>query len=428
MRARTLLRAGAASALTLLVYGFQSGGTNTADQLAQARNLGKAFYENPTTQKEAVEQFQKALDLAPDSPRERINYGLALLHAGQTEQGIAELEKAQKQDPKIPHTWFNLGIAFKNDSRTDDAIREFQGVINLIPDEPVSNYNLGVLYRLSGKPEDAVKEFRLSEKYNPDLAGPHFALATARRQSTPEDAAKENAMFLQIRERQKGSAVPEDLSWSYYAEIYDPAESLRSTSPAAAEYLLKTNKVSSNLGTDSGLAVADVDGDGTADLIAWSSNGIQVFKSGSAAIDCGLSALKDVVAIVPGDFNNDGLADLAIITKSGAELWTNAAGKFSRSSVKLPAGSYANAVWLDYDHDYDLDLFLLGEHSVLMRNNGEAGFSDETKSFPFVSGHATAGVEFDVIPDTDSMDLAVAYAGPARRALSRSSQRTLRSD
>src|ERR1041385_8915412 len=69
------------------------------EQLAIYRNLGKAFYENPTTQQQSVEQFQKALELAPDSVRERVNYGLALLRAGKTADGITKLRKAQQQDP-----------------------------------------------------------------------------------------------------------------------------------------------------------------------------------------------------------------------------------------------------------------------------------------------------------------------------------------
>ena len=53
--------------------------------------------------------------------------------------------------------------------------------------------------------------------------------------------------------------------------------------------------------------------------------------------------------------------------------------------ICLPA-RIRQAVWLDYDHDYDLDLFLIGDDSRLLRNNGEAGFSDETSRFPFVAG------------------------------------------
>ena len=61
-------------------------------RLAQHRNLGKAFYENPTTQKQSVQAFRLALALSPNSVREQVNYGLALLRAGQTQLGIAELE------------------------------------------------------------------------------------------------------------------------------------------------------------------------------------------------------------------------------------------------------------------------------------------------------------------------------------------------
>src|SRR5690242_4028767 len=81
------------------------------EQVWHHRNMGKAYYENPMTQIKAVDEFKSALDLAPASTRDRVNYGLALLRAGKTKEAIAELLKAQKEDPTIPHTWFNLGIA-----------------------------------------------------------------------------------------------------------------------------------------------------------------------------------------------------------------------------------------------------------------------------------------------------------------------------
>jgi hypothetical protein len=77
----------------------------------------------------------------------------------------------------------------------------------------------------------------------------------------------------------------------------------------------------------------------------------------------------------------------------------------------LAAGSFRKAVWIDYDHDYDEDIVLIGDDSRLMRNNGEAGFSDETKRFPFVAGKALDAVRFDLEPDTPGFDLVVSYAG-----------------
>lgn len=409
---RALTGVFAASAAAALLFGFQTG-QSAADQLAQARNLGKAFYENPTTQAEAVEQFKRALDLAPDSARERINYGIALLRAAKTAEGIEELRKAQKQDPKIPHTWFNLGVAYQKDSKYEEAITQFEGMIALVPDEPISHYHLGYLYRLTGKPEQAVKEFETSSKLNPNLAGPHFALYNAWRQSRPEDAARENTVFQEIRKRNAGAAVPEDLDWSFYAEIYDPVNAPAVSAAKPVEVTFKTAKIADKLGDTGGLAAADIDGDGKADLIAWSTNTVTAFQSGKKPLNLGITDATGVVSVVPGDFNNDGVADLAILTTSGASLWANAKGKLTKSPVVLPAGKYSAAVWVDFDHDYDLDLFLLGDKSVLMRNNGTAGFSDESKSFPFVAARALSGVMFDLTPDTDGMDLAVSYADHA---------------
>src|SRR3954454_20243590 len=119
----------AAVAVCALLFVRAAVPAATDERLARYRNLGKAFYENPTTQNEAVEEFRKALALAPNSARERLNYGLALLRAGKTAEGIAELRKVQKQDPSIPHTWFNLGIAYKKAGEQEAAIQQFEQIV-----------------------------------------------------------------------------------------------------------------------------------------------------------------------------------------------------------------------------------------------------------------------------------------------------------
>src|SRR3954452_13495127 len=107
------------AAAVLLLAAAPPPGPSKEELLWHHRNLGKAFYENPTTQYQAVEELKAALDLAPGSARERLNYGLALLKAGKTDEGIAELVKVQAQDPSGPHAWFNLGIAYKRASDYD---------------------------------------------------------------------------------------------------------------------------------------------------------------------------------------------------------------------------------------------------------------------------------------------------------------------
>lgn len=382
--------------------------TGVSPRLAQYRNLGKAFYENPTTQKQSVEEFRLALALAPNSAREQINYGLALLRAGETQRGIAELEKAQKADPKIPHTWFNLGIAFRKQGKDDEALAQLRGMQLLVPDEPVTHYQIASILRAKGDVDGAIKEFEIARRLNPRLAAPHFQLYGLYRPGRPKDAAEELRVFQDLKRQQEGAAIPEDMEWSAYAEIYDPIA--ESASAPLATPVYRTEKIASGFtGASAGVTAIDLDGGTRPSLIAWSNAGAKLFRDGRTLVaDSGLEQLRDVVFVAPGDFNNDGLPDLCVITTRGAELYRNVNGKF-RKQADLATGSFRQAVWMDYDHDYDLDLFLIGDQPRLLRNNGSAGFSDETKRFPFVKGRAMEAVRFDLEPDTQGFDLVASY-------------------
>jgi tetratricopeptide (TPR) repeat protein len=405
------------AALALLLLAATPPETPSNDELLwHHRNLGKAFYENPTTQYRAVEELKAALDLAPGSARERLNYGLALLKAGKTAESIAELEKVQKQDPALPHTWFNLGIAYKRDADYERALAQFEKMVALVPDEPVSHYNLGALYKLAGKADLALRHFEEASRLAPHLAGPHFQLYNAYKAAgRAEESKRELATFQEIRKRQEGAAVPEDLEWSWYSEIYDEPPSPPGAAPAAAPPKWESRDLASGLDPATVvLAVLDADGDGRPDLLAASAAGAALFRGGVERVEAsGLAELRGVTAAVPGDFDNDGLADLCVVAGGAASLWRNAGGRFEKAAAQLPAGAaggFRTAAWLDFDHDYDLDLILLGDGAALLRNEGTGGFQDETRRFPFVTGKALAAAALHVVSDTQGTDLAVSYA------------------
>jgi hypothetical protein len=374
------------------------------DPLWHFRNLGKAFYENPTTGRQAVEQFRKALELSPNSVREQLNYGLALLRTGDTEQGIAQLRKVQKIAPSLPYTWFNLGVAFKRQGDPDAALAQFRGMVKLVPNLAVAHYQIGSILKMKGDTAGAVAEFELARTLDPRLAAPHFQLYGLYRQlERPAEAAAELALFQRIKKETESASIPEDMEWCYYSEIYDPVDSPASPpSPPVYRSEILARGVS-------GVTAASLTAGGRASLISWSAQGATVWVNGKTPLaDSGLENLRDVQFVAPGDFDNDGWIDLAVVTTHGVSLYRNVNGKF-RQQMEVAQGTFRQAVWLDFDHDYDLDLFLLGDQSKLLRNNRTAGFSDETSRFPFVRGRALSAVRFDLEPDTPGFDLVVSY-------------------
>ncbi len=374
------------------------------ERLARHINLGKAFYENPATPKEAVEEFRQALALNPNAARERLNYGLALLRAGATKEGVAELEAARRLDPKLPHPYFNLGVVFKKEGDFARSVQEFQQMIRLVPEEPVSHYNLGALLKLEGKTDQAIAEFQTAARLDPTLAAPHFQLFNVFRTSNrPGDAQRELAIFQEIKKRQAALGITEDIDWCYYAEILETIQPAPAEAATPVEVVFTDQQLGAVAGENPGILVLDADADGRVDVLAWSSRGATLFRNTPK----GFAATAVAGAAGPlaaGDFNNDGLPDLC----AGARLYTNRQGSFSAAGQPVLPGAFRQCLWVDYDHDYDLDLLLLGSSQGLARNNGDGAFADATASFPFVAGPALAGVALE-LGENSGFDIVVAY-------------------
>jgi hypothetical protein len=383
------------------------------ERLWRYRILGKAFYENPTTQVQAVEQLQLAFKANPKSVVDQLNYGLALLRAARGMEGIVELEAAQKADPKLPHTWFNLGIEYKKQSEPQKAIQQLEGMARLVPDEPITQYNLGVLYKLVGRAEEANAKFELSAKLDPNFAAPHFQLFNIYRQSGKrEEAQKELRRFQEIKKQQEAAGTgSEDVEWSRFAELYeviDPKLAVDPSAPAPLKFAGAAVTGKADPATAQ-LRIFDADGDGVADVLLTSSAGVQVLKRGVTPV--ALPPVKDVLSAAIGDYDNDGLMDILVLTGTGPVLLQNSKAGFQVKDAGLPSGRFEAAVWVDYDHDYDADLLLLGQRNMLMRNQGTAGFADRTQDFPFQAGTPVSVTGLRLIPDSKSMDVVVSYQG-----------------
>ncbi len=390
----------------------------TAQRLQELRNLGKAMYENPGTQTQAVGVLREALELNPGSAQEHLNYGLSLLRAGQAEEGIAEVEKAQVIDPSLPNTYFNLGIEYKKRNEVERAVHELEQMARLVPEEPKTHYNLGVLYKLQDDIERAISEFELTAELDPSLAAPHFQLYNTLRRIDMDRARAHLDRFREIKELTADAAASEDVNWSFYSELHDPVEA----GPPAEEAGMVEFEVEAtgiDLGEEPlGLALANFGADAAPPhVVAWSRNRIAYSVPSDAAAG---GAGGEIRHVAPGDHNNDGTADLCLVQAGGAQVLDlkfegrarsgDAGGpRLLGNEHTVAVGDFNTCLWVDYDHDYDLDLLLTGQDQALIRNNGDGSFSDVTASFPFEKGsEGLAAVSLE-LRENNGFNIVVAY-------------------
>ena len=202
-----------------------------------------------------------------------------------------------------------------------------------------------------------MRHFERAAQLDPNLAGPHFQLYNAYRDPSvgrADDAARELATFQRLKKQQPGAAIPEDLEWSFFSEIWDPIDPAdREPTPNPETPSFDERVVLEGIDARSAaVALLPAGADQKPDAIVWSAAGVRLLAAGAVPVGrAGFEDLRGVVAVAPGDFDNDGLIDLAIVTATEVSLWrgTNR-GTFARHGATLPAGprSFRSTLFIDF--------------------------------------------------------------------------------
>ncbi len=382
--------------------------SDRADEAAlqELRNLGKAFYETPGSSQQAVEQLKKALDSNPGTAQEHLNYGLALLRAGQREEGMAQVIEAQKLDRTLPHTYFNLGIEYKKSGEPQKAIDQLLQMEKLVPDEAKTQYNLGALYKQINSIRRAIEKFERATELDSSMAAPHFQLFGILRRLDADRASEELEIFKALKAAQDEVDMSEDVDWSFYSELYDPTLATGMAVPAV-EYVFAAREVTQVQGKPLGVLTLDLNGDKATDVLVWSEQGASVLLGGSSGPALRKIELQGALFYGAGDFDGDGLADFCRIDQKGVSLLVNQGGGSVESRFGM-AGKYNFCMFADYDHDNDYDLLALGEEKRLFQNDGEGSLKDVSEEFPFSAGTARAAVRAELFEDNGN-DFVIVY-------------------
>ncbi len=132
-------------------------------------NRGEAF-ERMGRMDEAVEDYRKAVAIAPNATVSYYHLGEAFMRKGQYDEAIKEYKRVVSLDPNFTAAYFNLGVAYASKGLRDEAIMYYKAALKLKPDYTEAHFNLGVIYLGLGLAKEAKNEFEGALRTDPSLA------------------------------------------------------------------------------------------------------------------------------------------------------------------------------------------------------------------------------------------------------------------
>ena len=141
-------------------------------------NLGLALLDGGKAD-EAIEQFQKALEIKPDDYYTHNGLGQALAERGQTKKAIDHFRKAVEVLSCYAPAHNRLGQALAGEGQVDEAMVHFQKALEVNPDYPEAHNNLGLMFIARRQVDEAILHFRKAVEIRPNYAPAHSNLGTA---------------------------------------------------------------------------------------------------------------------------------------------------------------------------------------------------------------------------------------------------------
>jgi tetratricopeptide (TPR) repeat protein len=131
---------------------------------------GIALEENPETQLEAIQTYQKVLDMEPEHAAAHINLGT--LYYNRQEYNLAEkhYRRAIEIDPRYALAYFDLGNVLDETGRVSEAIQTYKTALQFAPTYADAHYNLALAYEKMKEARKALKHWRAYIKL--DTTGP----------------------------------------------------------------------------------------------------------------------------------------------------------------------------------------------------------------------------------------------------------------
>jgi tetratricopeptide (TPR) repeat protein len=151
---------------------------------------------------EAIENFQRALQIDPDHLIALDNLGNAYREKRRWEDAKTVLRRALQLNPEDPEANYSLGMVFAQLDDTAHAYEYLQKALAARPAYPEALNNLGVLYLRTQRPQEAEKSFEESIRVAPAFDQSYVNLA--RLYALEGDTPKARAVLLDLLKQHPG--------------------------------------------------------------------------------------------------------------------------------------------------------------------------------------------------------------------------------
>src|ERR1700722_1578977 len=116
---------------------------------------------------QAIANYQKSLELAPDDPLTHYNLALTLEHKGDQKQAVQEFEAALRLKPNWAEAHYGLGASFYDLHDQDGALKELRAAVELEPANAGAHRMLARIYLEQNNPSAAEGELRKAIQSRP---------------------------------------------------------------------------------------------------------------------------------------------------------------------------------------------------------------------------------------------------------------------
>jgi protein O-GlcNAc transferase len=136
-----------------------------------------------------LEQYRRAVRLAPASAQAHANLGVALQRLGQLELGVASQRRALELDPRMTALHEIMAPALHALGQDEAATDSYRRLLAVQPDNPTLHHGLGEALRGLGQYDAAADSYQRALALRPDDVASHLGLGAAQQGMGQFDAA-----------------------------------------------------------------------------------------------------------------------------------------------------------------------------------------------------------------------------------------------